>query len=68
MRQIQESREDQIERAQADQCIVSQEQGPKSKSMSPEGHNRTVLKKGSLTSRAMVRGGSPARDPVVGTE
>lgn len=43
MRQIQESREDQIEWAQADQYIVSQEQGPRS--MSPERHNRTVLKK-----------------------
>lgn len=43
MRQIQESREDQIEWAQAVQYIVSQEQGPRA--MSRERHNHTVLKK-----------------------
>lgn len=43
MRQIQESREDRTEWAQAVQYIASQEQGPRA--MSRERHNRTVLKK-----------------------
>lgn len=43
MRQIQESREDQIEWAQAVQYIISEEQGPRA--MSREKHNHTVLKK-----------------------